>query len=223
MLRRPEEVVLLERLIRGRIVRAHVTRTTVVGAQQQLRLNLRAGLVLLACWIATACGPAETASPPIGLSPSPPASTVEWASPPPAACEPGLASPEGHALFGRIADLSGPDRTVTIDLEELFGLPEAVEAARDDGVIGPTEDLPNPFYIRDLHTHKQFGLSETVIVSVIGYDAEGSSTPCLVDITEFAIFWRAGQPATGIWTTSGHYWFRTDGDLVVSIYAQVIP
>ena len=42
---------------------------------------------------------------------------------------------DGHALY--------------LDPAEFFSDDEANEAARDDGEIGETEDLPNPFYIRD--------------------------------------------------------------------------
>lgn len=36
-----------------------------------------------------------------------------------------------------------------VDPADFFGNAEAIKAAREDGEIGPGEDLPNPFYIRN--------------------------------------------------------------------------
>jgi hypothetical protein len=39
-----------------------------------------------------------------------------------------------------------------VDPAEFFGNEDAIKAAREDGEIGPGEDLPNPFYIRNPST-----------------------------------------------------------------------
>lgn len=49
--------------------------------------------------------------------------------------------------FGWVRHFDG--HAIYIDPAEFFSDDKAIEAAREDGEIGKTEDLPNPFYIRD--------------------------------------------------------------------------
>jgi hypothetical protein len=50
-------------------------------------------------------------------------------------------------VFGIIRFFDG--KCLYVDPAEFFGNEAAVKAAREDGEIGPHEDLPNPFYIRN--------------------------------------------------------------------------
>jgi hypothetical protein len=50
---------------------------------------------------------------------------------------------------------------ITVDPALFFSGEEALAAARDDGVIGPSEELPNPFYVRNPE-------AERVILDVAG-------------------------------------------------------
>ncbi len=61
--------------------------------------------------------------------------------------QPAATLPDG-THFGFIHEVG--DGTVVFDPAEWLGGDEAVAAARADGAIGSTEDLPNPFYIRNL-------------------------------------------------------------------------
>lgn len=54
--------------------------------------------------------------------------------------------PDGKQ-FGWVRHFDG--HAIYIDPAELFSDDEAIEAAREDGAIGETEGLPNPFYVRD--------------------------------------------------------------------------
>lgn len=131
-------------------------------------------------------------------------------------------STPGSRLFGKISSIDPTASTITIDLAQIFDLPDAIEAARADGVIGPSGDLPDPFYVRDLHRHQGNLLGKTVTVTVLGHDADGNGAPLIILLAEFVRSWRTG-PASGAWQPAAYYWFDTQGDTIVGIEAQVIP
>lgn len=120
-------------------------------------------------------------------------------------------------LFGELVAVDGNAPSITLDLGQLFGAggpDEANAAARADGVIGPNEDLPNPFYVRDLHERRIIRLDPAATVTALGYDAEGNSVPKQVALAEFAALWRTG-PASGAWTPAAYYWCSLSGGKVV--------
>jgi hypothetical protein len=63
--------------------------------------------------------------------------------------------------------------TVTYRLSQFFQGQEAVAAAREDGRIGPNEDLPSPLYVRDLGRDERRALSPSASVMVLKPDAGG--------------------------------------------------
>ena len=132
------------------------------------------------------------------------------------------ASTNGDSLFGAIVDFDRATRSVKVDLAQFLGGDEAIAAAREDGVIGPTQDLPNPFYVRDLKEQRTLAVAADAAVVVLGYDAEGGTQMTPISLEEFASFWRHG-PASGAWTDALYYWFSPSDGSVDRIEAQYIP
>lgn len=153
---------------------------------------------------------------------SPSAAPSSGPDTPPASKTPPVA--DGR-LFGEIVaiDLAAP--SITLALGQLFGRggpDEANAAARQDGVIGPGEDLPNPFYVRDLHDRRTLPLGSDASVIVLGHDAEGNSLPTPVPLAQFVALWRSG-PASGEWMPASYYWCSLVEGRVVGIEAEHTP
>jgi hypothetical protein len=73
--------------------------------------------------------------------------------------------PKGTS-FGFVRFFDGT--AVYVDPAELFGNDAAEKAAREDGEIGPHEELPNPFYVRNRSTAVvRIPVSATLRVQVI--------------------------------------------------------
>jgi hypothetical protein len=128
-------------------------------------------------------------------------------------------------LFGELVAVEGSAPSITLQLGTLFGAggpDEANAAARADGVIGPDEELPGPFYVRDLHERRTIGLDPAATVVVLGHDADGNSLPTPVTLAEFAALWRTG-PASGAWTPAAYYWCSLSGGTVVGISPEHGP
>jgi hypothetical protein len=155
----------------------------------------------------SACGPTPSAAPSAWPGPS--------QSGPAASAAPGR-------LFGRIASVDRAGPTLTVDLAAFLGGEEAIAAARADGVIGPTEDLPNDFYIDDLERRETYALDLAARVTVLGWDAEGGIVSREIGLEAFVNGLPDG-PADGSWGTAGVYWFDVAGEVVVGIEAQYIP
>lgn len=102
------------------------------------------------------------------------------------------------------------------------GPDEANAAARADGVIGPDEDLPNPFYVRDLHESRTLPLDQAAKVVTFGWDADGNTMPTPIGLDEFVAGWRSG-PASGEWQPSLYYWCSVSDGRVVGIEAEYTP
>jgi hypothetical protein len=102
-------------------------------------------LPLLLVFLAMTVGGCQTTSEEFASTTSA-AATAETSSTAHQTTQPAATVPDG-THFGFIHEVS--DGTVVFDPAEWLGGDEAVAAARADGAIGPTEDLPNPFYIRN--------------------------------------------------------------------------
>jgi hypothetical protein len=101
-------------------------------------------------------------------------------TPPPAD---GLAD-GGHVA--RIVSIDAPVSAIEIDLAEMLTGEEAVAAARADGEIGPDEDLPNDFYVRDLDdTVHHVGIDDDAVVALI--DCNGGCQPVEVALSDFLV------------------------------------
>jgi hypothetical protein len=125
-------------------------------------------------------------------------------------------------LLGAIVGIEPGPLTVDVDLAQMFGLEDGIKAAREDGVIGPNDDLPNPFYVRNLKERRTLRIAPDATVIVLGYDAEGNTQMTPISLEDFALSWRTG-PASGARTAALYYWFSPDDGLVDRIEAQYIP
>jgi len=163
-------------------------------------------LTLVVASLVTACSPSPT-----------PAATPS-SSP---ADDPWVAADE--RVFGTIVgfDLDAP--SVTLDLGRWFGDPdEANVAARADGVIGPDEDLPAPFYVRDLHERRVIRIDPSAAIIVLGHDEEGNVRPTRVTMAEFMANWQLGPPS-GAWIPAAYHWCWLRDGRVVGIEAEFTP
>jgi hypothetical protein len=97
--------------------------------------------------VATAPGPVPSSAGGAG-TPSPAAPTCPAPVPSTLTVSAGTV-PDGKS-FAFVHHFDGV--ALYLDPAEFFGNEEAVRQARKDGEIGPNEDLPNPFYIRNKET-----------------------------------------------------------------------
>lgn len=128
-------------------------------------------------------------------------------------------------LFGELVAVDGNAPSITLDLGQVFGAggpDEANAAARADGVIGPNEEFPNPFYVRDLHERRTIELDPAATVVVLGHAADGNWLPTQVTLAEFAALWRTG-PASGAWTPAAYYWCSLSDGKVVAMEPEHGP
>ncbi|MDQ7991696.1 MAG: hypothetical protein AAGC63_14925 [Propionicimonas sp.] len=79
--------------------------------------------------------PASTST--VASAGCPPPPSLSWSDDP---------FPDG-TQFGSVRHFDG--RSIYLDPAERFSNEDANQAAREDGRIGPTEELPNPVYIRN--------------------------------------------------------------------------
>lgn len=125
-------------------------------------------------------------------------------------------------LFGRLVRIERTEPAVVVALADFLGGEEANAAARADGVIGPTEQLPNPFYIQDRHDERTLPLDLSATIAVHGWDAEGNIVPKPISLEAFVAGLPDG-PASGEWMTTGWYWFDVRDGRVTAIEAQYLP
>jgi hypothetical protein len=95
---------------------------------------------------------------------------------------------DGHVIdgsfFARISGMDAPVRVMTVDPVEVLTGDEAVAAAREDGEIGPDDDLPNDVYIRNLDgTTHSVAVSADAVVSV--YDCATGCELVGVELADF--------------------------------------
>lgn len=112
--------------------------------------------------------------------------------------------------FGFARSLTGG--TLVFDPAEMLTGDEAAAAAREDGIIGADEDLPNDFYIRNLDKTDEWQLavgSGTEFV-LIGFDAADALTDLPVSAGEFEAL------LSGLVDSSDFYGF-VPGDLPMTL------
>ncbi|MCX8032495.1 MAG: hypothetical protein N3B14_03745 [Thermoleophilia bacterium] len=120
---------------------------------------------------------------------------------------------------------SGGTRYISIDYAEMLTGEEARQAAIEAGEIGPDEDLPNDYYIRNVNPKKRVfrvSLSVAITTSTRWAPHDGMDAPCTWE--DFKSFWSGGPLPEG----DRHlhlcpWWIVRDGDLVIRIDEQYLP
>jgi hypothetical protein len=113
--------------------------------------------------------------------------------------EPSAPAPLGDGEhFGFIRDV-GPG-VLVFDPAELLTGEAAVEAAREDGVVGEGEDLPNDFYIDDPESETvDLPIAGDVVVSLLGFDTSGAIEPTTVTPDALLGLWDGSEDADGFY------------------------
>ncbi len=104
------------------------------------------------------------------------------------------------------------DGSLILDPADLLSGDEAVDAAREDGVLPSDEELPNDFYLRNLERESLiFTVAEDARFTLIGFDASGGLTDIEVDRATFEALLAGGD-------ASAYYGFTpTELPVVVEI------
>lgn len=159
-------------------------------------------LVVLIGWLASrgtaggdaapgdAATPAETRS-----APPSPATAPDATAPAEPTPEVPLATLPDGEHFGFVSAFDG--ETLTVDPAEFLSDEEAVSAAREDGEIGPGEDLPNPFYLRNPDA-EQIRLAVAPGFEVTLVDHRGTR-PGTVDATTLAALFAGDADASWVY------------------------
>ena len=153
---------------------------------------------LLASFVLVSCGQGATTT----TAPTQPTTTSQ----PTSTTRPG----ETIEQFGFVRSLTGG--TLVFDPAEMLTGDEALAAAREDGIIGADEDLPNDFYIRnpDQNDEWQISVGSAAEFVLIGLDASGALTDSPVSAAEFEAL------LSGSADSSGFYGF-VPGDLPMAL------
>ena len=117
---------------------------------------------------------------------------------------------ETFEQFGFVRSLTGG--TLMFDPAEMLTGDEALDAAREDGIIGVDEDLPNDFYIRNLDQNDewQIAVGSAAEFVLIGFDASGALADSPVSAAEFEAL------LSGSADSSGFYGF-VPGDVAMTL------
>jgi len=102
----------------------------------------------------------------------------------------------------RILHLDTEAGTIDVEFVRYFTNEQANRAAREDGVIGPGEQLPNPVYVRDLHRTGTLSLAADVRVRLRKIGRSGNAEPVWVSLSKFTKVFNAGFPI--------HRWYPGD-------------
>jgi hypothetical protein len=137
----------------------------------------------------------------------------------------------GRTIFGWLRSLENTDGTTTIavDPAEMLTGEEAVAAAREDGVIGATEDLPNDFYIRNADVSTiDLAVSPDVVVTLQAcYEGGDCVTTEQVDLETWSLLLGAEEDPGLEWDWYGAgelpYEFTVEGGAISEAREQYLP
>lgn len=141
------------------------------------------------------------------------------------------AQPTVETVFGHLRSFEGTDDgsiVVGVDEATMLSGEEAVAAAREDGVIGQDEDLPNDYYIRDPDdTVVEFVLSPNAEIVLQATRPDGPVTQETVDVETWSIL-LGGEEDPGLdwtWYGAGYlpYWFDVRDGVIVHVEEQYLP
>jgi hypothetical protein len=116
---------------------------------------------------------------------------------------------------------TGGARHLSIDYAEMLTGEEARQAAIEAGYIGPDEDLPNDYFIRNVNPQlREFTVSASAAITTAtrsgGFDEPATWV-------EFLSFWTAAPPEDATHMYLVPWWIIRDGTEVISIDEQYVP
>lgn len=161
--------------------------------------------------------------------PESPTPSPSQASPPVVSPTAPTFSPSGGTLedgrqFGYIHDVQPVQDgfAIVFDLAQFLTGDEADQAAREDGVIGPGEHVPNDYYIRNVNP-----LLRTVFapadVQLKIVDWKHCCDTIDGDMALFVQSFRAGSAGPNYRGSASPYWLTVDGGDVTAIEEQYLP
>lgn len=126
-----------------------------------------------------------------------------------------------------VSDAGGT--TVAVDAAEMLTGEDAVTAAREDGVIGADEDLPNDYYIRNPdESTTEFTVSPDVVVALQAcYEGGECVTTEEVDLDTWSVL-LGGEDDPGLdwgWYGAGQlpYNFTVEAGVIVEVQEVYLP
>lgn len=115
----------------------------------------------------------------------------------PATPAPVAALPDGE-VFAYINEVGGAE--ITVDPALMLTGEEARAAAEADGVIGPGEDLPNDFYIRNTDPGPlTVGVADDADLVVLTFDSGGSITETSIALADLVVAFTGDYPGVPIY------------------------
>lgn len=132
--------------------------------------------------------------------------------------------PNGHIkVMGYIEKVweEGGKRHISIDYAEMLTGQEALEAAIAAGDIGPGEDLPNDYYIRNTNPAKrEFQVAGSAQITTSTWQG-GMNNP--ITWAQFKSFFSATPPEDALHMRDSPWWIERDGPVVIRIDEQYLP
>lgn len=137
-----------------------------------------------------------------------------------------------ETVFGFLRSFDGtdgPSVLVGVDEAEMLTGDDAIAAAREDGVIGEDEGLPNDFYIRNLdEATVELTVSPSVVVTLQACYVGGDCvTTEQVDLATWSVLLGSEDDPGLAWDWYGAgslpYEFTIENGLVVGIREQYLP
>lgn len=139
--------------------------------------------------------------------------------------------PRDETIFGWLRSFTGSNGTtiVGVDQAEMLTGEEAVAAAREEGVIGEDEDLPNDFYIRDPDQSTiELTVSPDVVVTLQAcYQSGDCVTTEQVDLDTWSVLLGAEDDPGLEWDWYGGgslpYRFTVESGVIVEVQEVYLP
>lgn len=179
------------------------------------RIMLLAGLVVVvtvSATLLTSCGddPATT-------------TTASTTTTPTTAAAPAPLADGEH--FGFVREVG--DGTLTLDPAGFLSGEAALAAAREDGVVGQAEDLPNDFYIDNDETDAvELVVADTASIALLALDASDVPAETSLTFEEFSDAWNGRADSErfyGFVTGDLPMHVIVSGGMVVSAVQQYLP
>ena len=140
-----------------------------------------------------------------------------------------IVDPGFQEQFAYIVSVDFDAGIVTADFAEFLGGEEAVQAAREDGAIGPDESLPNPYYIRNADPQIQvLALAAVPVIMLLATDEDGVYLRSVDEGTwaDLIADPESAHALVGWWLYGGGYlpyWLTLDDGIVVQVSEQYLP